>query len=249
MKRYLVLAVLFFAAFGMRAQEGEIVYVDFEPDIVTEQDDDLIPIDFDEDGVTDVSLVLMSVSTGYQFGLIAHGDWQISYVTEENSLLPISEITNWNDQLSWVPTFYVEELCVRKSSENAYYYGWFRAYNGYISYPNGGFRSYIGLDRYAYCTIPDYPLMWGQTELLIVEESSFNSFATLYPNPTNGMVAITGENLQQAEIFNILGQQVLSVQGKGNELRIDMANLPAGVYFVTVTNEEGRKCVRKVVKE
>jgi hypothetical protein len=45
------------------------------------------------------------------------------------------------------------------------------------------------------------------------------------------------------------GQQVLSVQGKGNELRIDMAALPAGVYFVTVTNEEGQKCVRKVVKE
>lgn len=45
------------------------------------------------------------------------------------------------------------------------------------------------------------------------------------------------------------GQQVLSVQGKGNELRIDMAALPAGVYFVNVTDEEGRKCVRKVVKE
>jgi len=42
---------------------------------------------------------------------------------------------------------------------------------------------------------------------------------------------------------------VLSVQGEGNELRIDMAALPAGVYFVNVTNEEGRKCVRKVVKE
>jgi hypothetical protein len=39
------------------------------------------------------------------------------------------------------------------------------------------------------------------------------------------------------------------VQGKGNELHIDMTALPAGVYFVTVTDEEGRKCVRKVMKE
>ena len=54
---------------------------------------------------------------------------------------------------------------------------------------------------------------------------------------------------QEGEIIYILGQQVLSVQGNGNELRIDMATLPTGIYFVTVTDEEGRKCVRKVVKE
>ena len=69
------------------------------------------------------------------------------------------------------------------------------------------------------------------------------------PNPTTGMVAITGENLQQAMVINLLGQQVLSVEGNGDELHINMANLPSGIYFVNVTDEEGRKCVRKVVKE
>ena len=72
---------------------------------------------------------------------------------------------------------------------------------------------------------------------------------TLHPNPTTGLVTITGENLLQTEVINTLGQQVLSAQGKGNELSIDMAALPAGVYFVAVTNEDGRKCVRKIVKE
>ena len=47
----------------------------------------------------------------------------------------------------------------------------------------------------------------------------------------------------------MLGQKMLYVQGKGKELQIDMTALPAGIYFVTVTDEEGRKCVRKVVKE
>ena len=47
----------------------------------------------------------------------------------------------------------------------------------------------------------------------------------------------------------MLGQKLLGVKGKGDELHIDMADLPAGVYFVTVTNEEGRRCVRKVVKK
>ena len=35
----------------------------------------------------------------------------------------------------------------------------------------------------------------------------------------------------------------------GETLQIDIANLPAGVYFVNIMDEEGRKCVRKVVKE
>ena len=73
--------------------------------------------------------------------------------------------------------------------------------------------------------------------------------ANIVPNPTTGMVSITGENLRQAEVLNVLGQQMLSVQGEGNELHINIIALPAGVYFINVTDEEGRKCVRKVVKE
>jgi hypothetical protein len=63
------------------------------------------------------------------------------------------------------------------------------------------------------------------------------------------MFTVTGKNLQQAEVSNMLGQKLLGVKGMGDELHVDMAALPAGVYFVTVTDEEGRKCVRKVMKE
>ena len=73
--------------------------------------------------------------------------------------------------------------------------------------------------------------------------------ADIVPNPTTGRVAIMGENLRHAEVANMLGQQMLSVNGSGNELHIDMAALPAGIYFVTVTDDQGQRCVRKVVKE
>lgn len=72
---------------------------------------------------------------------------------------------------------------------------------------------------------------------------------SIYPNPSSGLVTITGENLRQAEVLNMLGQKVLGVQGKGNELHIDMASLPAGFYFVNITDEEGQKCIKKVVKD
>ena len=72
---------------------------------------------------------------------------------------------------------------------------------------------------------------------------------TLYPNPTTGQIIITGVGLKTAEVVNTFGQPMAMVQGTGETLQIDIANLPAGVYFVNVTDEEGRKCVRKVVKE
>lgn len=83
----------------------------------------------------------------------------------------------------------------------------------------------------------------------VKEHPTEKEFFTVHPNPTTGMFTVTGENLQQAEVFNMLGQKLLGVKGKGDELHIDMADLPAGVYFVTITNEEGRRCVRKVVKK
>jgi hypothetical protein len=63
------------------------------------------------------------------------------------------------------------------------------------------------------------------------------------------MVTVKGENLSQAVVTDLLGQQVLSVQGEGDELQIDMTALPAGVYLGTVTDHNGRKCVRKAVRE
>ncbi len=72
---------------------------------------------------------------------------------------------------------------------------------------------------------------------------------TFYPNPTTGLVTITGKDLESAEVVNTLGQRVATATGKGKTLQINIANLPAGVYFVNITDEEGRKCVKKVVKE
>ena len=68
----------------------------------------------------------------------------------------------------------------------------------------------------------------------------------LYPNPTSGQVTIVGENLKQAVVVNMIGQKVLDVQGEGNELRIDMSALPSGIYCVEISDQEGRKAVRKI---
>ena len=151
---------------------------------------------------------------------------------------------NYGDQPGNDTSLY-KTVAFRRELDNSYYYGWFLLKADWI----GSGMTFHILES-AFCTIPNYPLMWGQTDLTGIEENGDSSaFAIVHPNPTTGIVTITGENLRQAEVINTLGQLVLSIQGKGNELHIDMTALPAGIYFVTITDEEGRKCVRKVVKE
>ena len=123
---------------------------------------------------------------------------------------------------------------------------------------NGGNRIIVGKDghlysaRYAHfdSNVRLSRSMNTVDDLLNVNEHlSYDEAVSIYPNPTNGLATVTGKNLKSAEVFNILGQRVAKVQGQGETMQIDIAKLPAGVYFVNVTDEEGRKCVRKVVKE
>ena len=95
-----------------------------------------------------------------------------------------------------------------------------------------------------------YPLKWGQTSIQTSFEETFDrNILDIYPNPTRGLVSITGQDLTTAEVFNTLGQRVATATGDGERLTVDLKGLPAGVYFVNVTDKDGRKCVRKVVKE
>ena len=91
--------------------------------------------------------------------------------------------------------------------------------------------------------------VFGDYYVGIPENEDSNDLVTVHPNPTMGFVSVKGENLRQAEVVNMLGQQLMRVENEGNELHIDIATMPAGIYFVYVTDQVGRKCVRKVIKE
>lgn len=76
---------------------------------------------------------------------------------------------------------------------------------------------------------------------------SSDSFAEntiqIYPNPSNGIVTISGGNLSkekhQLTIYNELGQQVYNKKmALFNEYTINLSHLSKGVYFITLQSEE-----------
>ncbi len=237
------------------AQQGEIIYKDYEPDTLVElkqlnyYPEAQLNLDFDGDGLFDVRIFADANSAGWWYYVYSYStEWEIIMYSSNDTLLPMNEEGLWFTSSYWFPyDVYAQEtyerFAVRHLVGNSYYYGWFRAYILFDSCP------WAALDKIAYCTIPYYPLVWGQTSVTGMEENGVTAFATLHPNPTSGLVTITGQNIRQAVVFNTLGQQVATTQGEGDDLRIDMATLPIGVYFITVTDAEGRKCVKKVVKE
>lgn len=81
-----------------------------------------------------------------------------------------------------------------------------------------------------------------------VGEASTAYGITIAPNPTSGQLTVMGKELRRAEVVNMLGQHIISVNGTGDELQIDMADLPSGVYFIEIADAEGKRCVKKVMK-
>ena len=79
-----------------------------------------------------------------------------------------------------------------------------------------------------------------------VAENSFNM--SVYPNPTNGEVYITIENVQQFNyfIYDMVGQNVRSGVCNGSEASLDLSDLEKGVYFISAS-WEGNRIVKKII--
>ncbi len=92
------------------------------------------------------------------------------------------------------------------------------------------------------------PVFCGFNTTQINEYNSAEDNVLLYPNPATSQVNITGKNLIEIELVNLLGQRVLNALGENNKIHIDISNLPIGIYFVNITLEGGQKCVKKVMK-
>lgn len=67
--------------------------------------------------------------------------------------------------------------------------------------------------------------------------TSVNDFATvnkisLFPNPANTQIQIESEMPMSIEIFNAIGQKVFASAENKNNLKLDVAHWPVGLYFI-----------------
>ena len=73
---------------------------------------------------------------------------------------------------------------------------------------------------------------YEQYECSVGIEETDNITLTLFPNPANNFVTLSGENFGTVRIYNTLGQLVDEFETNGTELRINTMSYESGVYFV-----------------
>ncbi len=93
----------------------------------------------------------------------------------------------------------------------------------------------------------DDKIAWYENLVVLgVNENTLKDFL-VYPVPTTGVLTIkSNTNITQIEIYNPLGQLVLS---NTNENQIDISSVSQGLYFIKIEDENGNFGTKKVVKK
>ncbi|MEN9523029.1 MAG: hypothetical protein RL065_1406 [Bacteroidota bacterium] len=89
-----------------------------------------------------------------------------------------------------------------------------------------------------------------------IAKQYLKTVTNVYPNPTNGLINISTDfasntNLK-VEVRNVVGQTVFTSIAKSvssNVLQYDLSSLNKGIYFITLTSENGSAITQKIIFE
>jgi len=88
----------------------------------------------------------------------------------------------------------------------------------------------------------------AECDVLGIDDEDFTQNIILYPNPTSGVVFIKIDNttlIQKIHINNVLGK---TIQKELVTSKLDISNLPTGVYFITFINDNNNQIKHKIIK-
>ena len=226
-------------------EDGTIIYTDFEPDSVI-YPVDIEYIDINYDNEWDVKFI-REIYGG--FGVLECKDyWGVRHLAY-----------NFNDSLSSIKKWstYVELLTYGNDYHIALlhkvgaecYYGWMKLY---VERHDASWHDpSVTITEMAYCTIPNYPLRFGQKSLTddeVAEIDGFNRQYELYPNPADDRLVLKLADEHKCEnvaIYSIDGRMLKSQDSDFEN--IDVSALTIGVYFVRIRLQEGSVFTEKIV--
>jgi len=65
------------------------------------------------------------------------------------------------------------------------------------------------------------------------------SNASIYPNPTNGLVMINANSMTNISVFNTIGQLVYNQDVNSDSVNLDLSGLESGMYSIRIVTEKG----------
>ena len=91
---------------------------------------------------------------------------------------------------------------------------------------------------------------WNGQPLLANATFSNDRTFIASPNPTSGILNLSGKNIANVVAFDVLGKQVFSRDYSSlSNVEMNLSSLNNGVYMVKVTNTQGNSSTIKVIKQ
>ncbi len=240
------------AALRLNALEPKIIVHDYNPDkaLITAKTDTLT-IDINNDTINDILIYLTESSPGNwaiintlnsncQFSLIC-------YYTKSDSLKSDSIVwKSCNSHVCWFngKCNNVEKIGVKITKDGLNYSGWIHSL---FSIENR--EALITIDKYAFCTIPDYPLLWGQTELTGTKEIKVqDKINVTVDNQSQNINIQSKEVVKEISLINSLGRIIRKWRNiKSSKVDFPSEGIRGGVYFLRIKNEDNEVVTEKIV--
>jgi len=278
MKRFLGFLVVLFVAVDAWPQGEGIVYTEYDTGFAvvawvrdpnnpwTEIDEGYISFDIDRDGKDDFSVYMQRNKYGrFVAHLCALGDepphWTANYVVSTgNCSNRFTDKASYGEVMSDKAWRFHTEIGSIWENEGSVYcvymgmkvvhgdsalYGWCE-----LCYRLGEKNyGYVRLVRSAICTIPNYPLRYGQRSTV----ENFESMdGVRVCKMENGKLLLKSEGLaliKEVIVYNTMGRQVLetSFGARSNQMNVDVGGLMDGVYMVCCVLDDGRRVTNKVL--
>lgn len=109
-----------------------------------------------------------------------------------------------------------------------------------------------GLDEASIYMVKAYAVIEGQT--VYGPEATFNTGTTgvnefensvkIYPNPALDVLNVAGENIANLEVYNAMGQLVLSQEVADGQAQISTGSMNSGIYFIRIYSQNGEMQTR-----
>ena len=271
MKKLVLPIVILLVCQMAHAQQGEILYTDFDPDS-TQTFHNYIPpdpslyLDVDHDGVNEwhfesqpdyhqtIQLFFTyadSIPDGIYFiAMFPHlGDTLTQLPSDIIWTRPIQAQYDLPYLYSGIPGlgYYPPHFIgLKYKVDEGYCYGWIELC---VNVSDDGKTIDLTVYRMAFCTEPNYPLRCGQTSYnwnVGVDET--HQCFLVHPNPTKGQFSVSGVGMTKVEVYNLQGERLVERQC-ADETTIDLGKLPSGMYLVTVTDDQGKQHTQKIIKQ
>ncbi|MCF6306386.1 MAG: T9SS type A sorting domain-containing protein [Flavobacteriaceae bacterium] len=130
---------------------------------------------------------------------------------------------------------------------------YFNFFNDYIDFPFPYIVGHVDFPEWWYLIIYNENGDSAEYEWYTLStQDSFSVNFTLFPNPITNEFFISIDNTSEkvnVTIYNILGEIILTEKNYQSNTSVDVQNLNSGIYFVSITDENGNTSIKRLIKK